>query len=123
MDEIDKFDAGFFRITPIEARNLDPRHRMLLETSWQALEDAGMDPDRLRGSRTGVYAGIGTSEYRDLMTTTDYGISYLGTAASMAVGRIAFHLGLEGRRSRWNSTVRRHWSPCITRSWVCNEAK
>ena len=96
VEEIDKFDAGFFRITPIEARNLDPRHRMLLETSWQAIEDAGMDPDRLRGSRTGVYAGIGTSEYRDLMTTTDYGISYLGTAASMAVGRIAFHLGLEG---------------------------
>ena len=96
VDEIDKFDAGFFRITPIEARNLDPRHRMLLETSWQALEDAGMDPERLRGSRTGIYAGIGTSEYRDLMTTSDYGISYLGTAASMAVGRIAFHLGLEG---------------------------
>ena len=96
VDEIDKFDAGFFRMSPIEARNLDPRHRMLLETSWQALEDAGMEPDRLRGSRTGVYAGIGTSEYRDLMTTTDYGISYLGTAASMAVGRIAFHLGLEG---------------------------
>ncbi len=96
VEEIDKFDAGFFRITPIEARNLDPRHRMLLETSWQALEDAGMAPDRLRGSRTGVYAGIGTSEYRDLMTTTDYGISYLGTAASMAVGRIAFHFGLEG---------------------------
>ncbi|MYF24779.1 MAG: SDR family NAD(P)-dependent oxidoreductase [Nitrospira sp. SB0678_bin_10] len=96
VDEIDKFDAGFFRITPIDARNLDPRHRMLLETSWQALEDAGMDPDRLRGSRTGIYAGIGTSEYRDLMTTTDYGISYLGTAPSMAVGRIAFHLGLEG---------------------------
>ena len=96
VDEIDKFDAGFFRMTPIEARNLDPRHRMLLETSWQAVEDAGMDPDRLRGSRTGVYAGIGTSEYRDLMTTSDYGISYLGTAASMAVGRIAYHLGLEG---------------------------
>ena len=96
VEEIDKFDAGFFRITPIEARNLDPRHRMLLETSWQALEDAGMDPDRLRGSRTGIYAGIGTSEYRDLMTISDYGISYLGTAASMAVGRIAFHLGLEG---------------------------
>ena len=96
VDEIDKFDAGFFRMTPIEARNLDPRHRMLLETSWQAIEDAGLDPDRLRGSRTGIYAGIGTSEYRDLMTTSDYGISYLGTAASMAVGRIAFHLGLEG---------------------------
>ncbi len=96
VDEIDKFDAGFFRITPIEARMMDPRQRMMLETSWQALEDAGMDPDELRGSRTGVYAGIGASEYRDLMNASDDGISYLGTAASMAVGRVAFHLGLEG---------------------------
>ena len=96
VEGIDKFDAGFFRITPIEARIMDPLQRMMLETSWQALEDAGMDPNRLRGSRTGVYAGIGTSEYRDLMTTSAYGVSYLCTNASMAVGRVAFHLGLEG---------------------------
>ena len=75
---------------------MDPRQRMMLETAWQALEDAGMNPDRLRGSRTGVYAGIGTSEYRDLMTAGAHGVSYLGTAASMAVGRVAFQLGLEG---------------------------
>ncbi len=96
VDEIEKFDADFFRITPIEARMMDPRQRMMLETTWQALEDAGMDPGRLRGSRTGIYAGIGTSEYRDLMTAGAYGVSYLGTAASMAVGRVAFHLGVEG---------------------------
>ena len=96
VDEIEKFDAEFFRITPIEARMMDPRQRMMLETTWQALEDAGMDPGRLRGSRTGIYAGIGTSEYRDLMTAGAYGVSYLGTAASMAVGRVAFHLGVEG---------------------------
>ena len=96
VEGIDQFDSRFFRISPIEARTMDPRQRMLLETSWQALEDAGMDPDRLRGSRTGVYAGISTSEYRDLMTGGDYGISYLGTAASMAVGRLSFALGLEG---------------------------
>ena len=96
VDEIEKFDAEFFRITPIEARMMDPRQRMMLETTWQALEDAGMDPGGLRGSRTGIYAGIGTSEYRDLMTAGAYGVSYLGTAASMAVGRVAFHLGVEG---------------------------
>ncbi len=96
VEEIDKFDAGFFRITPIEARLMDPRQRTMLETSWQAIEDAGIDPERLRGSRTGVYAGIGASEYRDLMTMGDDGVNYLGTAASMAVGRVAFHLGLEG---------------------------
>ena len=96
VEGIEQFDSRFFRIAPIEARLMDPRQRMLLETSWQALEDAGMDPDRLRGSRTGLYAGIATSEYRDLMTGGDYGVSYLGTAASMTVGRISFALGLEG---------------------------
>ncbi|MCY3867998.1 MAG: SDR family NAD(P)-dependent oxidoreductase [Gemmatimonadetes bacterium] len=96
VEGIDQFDARFFRISPIEARIMDPRQRMMLETTWQALEDAGMDPDELKGSRTGLYAGIATSEYRDLMTASDYGISYLGTAASMTVGRIAFLLGLEG---------------------------
>ena len=96
VEGIDQFDARFFRISPIEARLMDPRQRMMLETTWQALEDAGMDPDELRGSRTGLYAGIATSEYRDLMTASDYGISYLGTAASMTVGRISFLLGLEG---------------------------
>ena len=96
VQEIDKFDARFFRIAPIEARMMDPRQRMLLETCWQALEDAGVDPVRLRGSRTGIYAGIATSEYRDLMTAGDYGVNYLGNAASMAVGRVAFFLGLEG---------------------------
>ena len=96
VEGIEQFDSRFFRIAPIEARLMDPRQRMLLETSWQALEDAGIDPDRLRGSRTGLYAGIATSEYRDLMTGGDYGVSYLGTAASMTVGRISFALGLEG---------------------------
>ena len=96
VDEIDKFDARFFRIAPIEARMLDPRQRMLLETSWQALEDAGMDPDRLRGSRTGIYVGLASSEYRDLMKSGDAGVSYLGTATSMTVGRVAYYLGLEG---------------------------
>ena len=96
VDEIEKFDAEFFRITPIEARMMDPRQRMMLETTWQALEDAGMDPGGLRGSRTGIYAGIGTSEYRDLMTAGASGVSYLGTAASMAVGRVAYHLAVEG---------------------------
>ena len=96
VEGIDQFDARFFRISPIEARMMDPRQRMMLETTYQALEDAGMDPDELKGSRTGLYAGIATSEYRDLMTASDYGISYLSTAASMTVGRIAFLLGLEG---------------------------
>ena len=56
-------NASFFRISPVEAQFLDPQQRMMLETSWHALEDAGMDPDRLKGTRTGVYTGISTDEY------------------------------------------------------------
>ena len=93
---IDEFDARFFAIRPIEARTMDPQQRMLLETSWQALEDAGMDPDRLRGSRTGVYVGISGCEYRDVMARSGADIAYLGTAGSVAAGRIAFVLGLMG---------------------------
>ena len=93
---IDRFDARFFGIRPIEARLMDPRQRMLLETSWLALEDAGIVPERLRGSRTGVYVGVSASEYRDLMTAGNDVVSYLGTAGSMTVGRVSFQLGLAG---------------------------
>ena len=93
---IDEFDARFFSIRPIEARTMDPQQRMMLETSWQALEDAGMNPDRLRGSRTGVYVGISGCEYRDVMARSGADIAYLGTTGSIAAGRIAFALGLMG---------------------------
>ena len=96
VDGIEWFDSRFFRIAPIEARMMDPRQRMMLETSWEALEDAGIDPEGLRGSLTGVYAGVGGSEYRDLVERSGMVDSYLGTAASVTPGRVAFALGLEG---------------------------
>ena len=96
LEGIEWFDSRFFRIAPIEARLMDPRQRMMLETSWQALEDAGIDPEGLRGSRTGVYAGVGGSEYRDLIEGSGKADSYLGTTASVTAGRVAFALGLEG---------------------------
>ena len=96
VEGIDRFDAGFFGMTPIAARMMDPQQRLLLETSWRALEDAGIAPDRLRGSNTGVYAGVAASEYRDLMMAGGESLSYLGTASSMAVGGVAFQLGLMG---------------------------
>ena len=96
VERIDQFDSRFFRIQPIEARMMDPRQRMLLETTWNALEDAGLDPEQLRGSRTGVYAGVGGSEYRDLIQNNDQAHTYLGTTGSVTVSRVAFALGLEG---------------------------
>ena len=96
VEGIDRFDNRFFRISPIEARMMDPQQRMLLETTWHALEDAGIDPESLRGSQTGVYVGIGFSEYRDVISSKGQEDLYFGTAGSLAIGRIAFVLGLEG---------------------------
>ena len=97
VEGVDLFDASFFGIRTIEARMMDPRQRMLLETSWRALEDAGIDPGPLEGSRAGVYVGLnGGSEYRDLIAATGQEASYFGTAGSVAIGRIAYALGLMG---------------------------
>ena len=99
IDAVDRFDAEFFRIAPTEARLLDPQQRLLLETSWHALEDAGIDPDALKGSDTGVYVGISSSDYREIVAAHTAGASLhatTGNYASTAAGRVAFVLGLEG---------------------------
>ena len=101
VEGLDRFDAGFFRIAPVEAEFLDPQQRMLLETSWTALEDAGIAPVSLRGSRTGVFGGVSLSDYQTLITeamedpsTNVY--KSTGSTPSIAVGRVAFALGFEG---------------------------
>ena len=103
VDGIEQFDAGFFRISPVEAQLLDPQQRMMLETTWEALEDAGMDPDRLKGTRTGVYTGISNDEYRMLVVESRkpadaasclYALS--GTNLNGTSGRVSFVLGLMG---------------------------
>ncbi len=96
IEGIEQFDSRFFRIAPIEARVMDPHQRLLLETSWHAFEDAGIDPSELRGSRTGVYIGLGGSEYREVIAASAYDDSFVGTSASMTAGRLAFAFGLEG---------------------------
>ena len=95
VEGVDQFDARFFGIRPIEAYTMDPQQRMLLETTWHALEDAGIDPEGLKGSLTGVWSGFSGSEYRDLMNASGE-VNYLGTAGSVAVGRIAYTLDLMG---------------------------
>jgi acyl transferase domain-containing protein len=100
LDGIDQFDPAFFGISPREAQEMDPQQRLLLETAWQALEDAGLDPAGLAGSRTGVYVGISTSDYAHLGSRGgERAIGpYLGTgtAHSAAAGRVSYVLGLEG---------------------------
>ena len=99
LDDVAGFDAQFFGVSPREALAVDPQQRVLLEVAWEALERAGIDPLSLRGSDTGVFAGIMYSDYASrLQVIPEEFEGYIGTgsAGSVASGRIAYVLGLEG---------------------------
>ncbi len=99
LDRVDEFDNHFFGISEREAEEIDPQHRLVLELAWEALEDAGLPPSRLRGSRTGVFIGLSHSEYGIMLSTdlsqTDAFVA-TGTAHCIAANRVSFLFDLLG---------------------------
>src|ERR1700731_4500352 len=101
VDGIDQFDPQFFGISPREAPYVDPQHRLLLETAWEAMEDAGFVLDLDRGTELGVFVGISHNEYQGIQSTPweHSGIgppSPTGCAHSIALNRISYCFNLHG---------------------------
>lgn len=100
LDTVDQFDARFFGIAPREAINIDPQHRLLLEVTWEALEDSGIAADRVENAAGGVFIGLCNKDYASLMMERPLEsidtYSSAGAAGSMAAGRIAYLLGISG---------------------------
>ena len=99
LDDVAGFDAGFFAISPLEARRMDPQQRMLLEVAWEALEHAGISPATLHGTQTGVFVGVSASEYgqRSMSGLSDVDAwSGTGGALSIAANRISYAFDLRG---------------------------
>ena len=113
LADVRGFDAAFFRISPREAEYLDPQQRLLLTTAWEALEHAAIAPDTLKGSATGIFVGISSHDYEDLIQRTapaEHRQPYeiLGNTASTAAGHLAYFLGTQG--------------PCIALDTACSSS-
>jgi acyl transferase domain-containing protein len=109
---IDQFDAGFFNISPKEAHCIDPQQRLVLETSWEALENANIDPTRLRHGDTGVYFGASALDYAfefgGLAREDMDGYLAAGVLHAAVPGRLSYFLGLRG--------------PCISTDTACSSS-
>ncbi|MFD9195588.1 SDR family NAD(P)-dependent oxidoreductase [Streptomyces phaeochromogenes] len=124
------FDAAFFGIGPNEALLMDPQQRMLLEACWEALERAGIEPSSLKGSPTGVFAGVMQADYAPQLQESDdhsAGMRSSGLSASVVSGRVAYVLGLEGPAvsidtACSSSSVALHWAMQALRQGDCSLA-
>src|SRR5689334_22059627 len=101
VDDVSGFDAPFFGVSAREANLMDPQHRLLLETSWRAVEHSGTAPTTLANTRTGVFVGLATHDFLGMASDA---LPYpeieaylaVGTSSAAAAGRISYRLGLQG---------------------------
>ncbi|NEQ72619.1 MAG: type I polyketide synthase [Okeania sp. SIO2C9] len=96
IDQVDQFDPLFFGISPREAVSLDPQYRLLLEVTWEALENSGQTWENLKNSKTSVFMGISTDDYAAVTLNEASSYPTLGSNRSVGVGRISHLLGLQG---------------------------
>lgn len=99
IEGVERFDAPFFHVSPREAAALDPQQRLLLEVSWEALENAGVNPHTLRGSDAGVFVGISSNDYQRLQVQQAHDPDFYlntGTSAATASGRLSYFFGFHG---------------------------
>jgi len=109
LEEADQFDPLFFNVSPLEAEHMDPQQRLFLQSSWSCIEDAGIAPSSLSGSRTGIFVGCGTNDYGQPAGESDGGShAMLGSSPSILSARIAYMLNLQG--------------PCIALDTACSSS-
>lgn len=96
---VDEFDAKFFNISPKEAEFLDPQQRLLHEITWEALEDAAIDPLSIQGDHVGVFVGSWIHDYKDIAVKTadrDFFRIYMGNSIAATAARLSFLYGITG---------------------------
>lgn len=101
LDQVDRFDAAFFRISPLEAESMDPQQRLLLEINWEALEHAGLSAAALANSQTGIFTGLFAHDYETLQIKQNQAEDYdayfgTGNSSSIAAGRLAYFFDFKG---------------------------